>query len=1095
MNAEQLNSFLQRLHPKPLECRIEVIGLSYLPFVRARTLSISPKISFAMFTSLLPPFARRLRFLGLFVCLFATLVGSLSAATKTIDVSVSKDRATGRVTLPQGTYTITLQTRDMRGQWRAIETRAAVPGDLVLSLPASNRRAMFRIQATIETPSRKKFPTVFYRGRNSFAPSQVTPQNDFNRSLAYASAMSPALDAPAPAGESPVEADIWKISGSTAYFFNQLRGLQVVDVSDPASPVLKASYRLPASGQDLYLLPSASGYQDVLLVTNDQPLNGSAYSTGLHVIRVEGASTRLLSSTRVAGQPQGSRLAGRRLFLCTTDWSTGYYDSSTALTEWLVADDTAPALQQTIPLSGWFSTLAAGSDWLAVALTPSGQWGISTAFVYHLSSTGLSALTAGPVTLAGQLGDAYKLQWSGGVLTTISQAWPSDGSPRTTWLETFRADGPAATGERLGQLELARGETLHATRFAGDKAYIVTFLQKDPLFVVDLSDPAQPAIAGQVDVPGWSTHIEPIGDKLFTVGWDAGAVTASLFDVSDPAAPTLLRRLALTEGYGYSEANWDPQALSVLPDAGLALIPITSYAEGAATHGVRLVDIDLAGGDLHARGLIPGRFEARRAALVGDTAVTLSQRTLATATIADRDSPAILADSLLAWPVDRVLPSGDRVLGVETGGAWGGGQPTVRVSPLASPDSILAELDLPSGFIHDVALRDGRLYVLRESASSNNLPLYRYWFAPLGKLSLDVYDATDPLAPQLLGTCEAPNDGLSGSRVSRLLWPRAERPVIIVENESSYYWMRPMPIDIAVPRFVAAPLPGAPLVSAAAVKDAPAVAATPVASLAVNTSRIASWIPWPGNAQPRLIAFDVSNPAAPSAAPALTVGPENASTTAVKTAGDGLVVLGYDRWAERTILRKDGLPASFQSELLHAAQVIVVPATGNAAARPAIDLPGSVFAVTELSAEGFLAFTRTVAPDGKALFQASACDGWDAFEVAQLKVAVTGPVAAAGRALYYTAGDTVNRLALKNTGHFVAAGTIKSSWAPSELRVLDGRVLGSTWRRLFSAPADAKTAPSEWSFTTGFDLQTIERADDGSLVIPMGDYGYELARP
>jgi hypothetical protein len=1047
-----------------------------------------------MLTSLFPASARRFRVLALFVCLFAALVGSLSAATKTLNVNVAKDRATGRVTLPQGTTTITLQTRDPRGSWRDIETRAAVPGALVLTLPASNRRASFRVQATIEAPSRKKFPAAFYRGRNSFAPSQVTPQNDFNRSLASASSASPVLDAVTPPAESPVEADIWKISGTTAYFFNQLRGLQVVDLSNPASPALIASYRLPASGQDLYLLPSASGYQDVLLVTNDQPLDGSAYSTGLYVIRVEGGTTRLLNSTRVAGYPQGSRLAGRRLFLCTTDWSGGYYNSSTALSDWLIAADAAPALQQTIPLSGSFSTLAAGPDWLAVALTPSGQWGISTASVYHLSATGLSALTAGPVTLAGQLNDAYKLQWSGGVLTTISQAWPS-GSPRTTWLETFRADGPAATGERLGQLELARGETLHATRFAGDKAYIVTFLQKDPLFVVDLSNPAQPAIAGQVDVPGWSTHIEPIGDKLFTVGWEDGAVTASLFDVSDPASPTLLRRLALTEGYGYSEANWDPQALSVLPDAGLALIPITSYDEGSATYGVRLVDIDLAAGDLQARGLIPGRFEARRAALVGDAAVTLSQRTLATATIADRDRPAILADSLLAWPVDRVLPSGDRVLAVETGGSWSGGLPTVRVSPLASPDSILAELDLPHGFVHDVALRDGRLYVLRESASSNNLPLYRYWFAPLGKLHLDVYDATDPLAPKLLGTCEAPTDGLSASRVSRLLWPRAGRPVIIVENESRYYWMRPMPIyDVAIPRTVVAPPADAPLASAV-VKDTPKVAATPVSSLAVNTSRIASWIPWPGNAQPRLIAFDVSNPAAPTAAPALTVGPENASTTDVKTAGDGFVVLGYDRWAERTIARKGGLPASSQSELLHAAQVIVVPATGSAAARPAIDLPGSLFAVTELSAEGFLAFTRTVAPDGDALLQVSACDGWDAFQVAQLKVAVSGPVAADGRALYYTADDTVNRIALKNAGGFASDGTIKASWTPSELRVLDGRVLGSTWRRLFSAPADAQAAPSEWSFTTGFDLQSIEGASDGSLVIPMGDYGYELARP
>ncbi|OYV05291.1 MAG: hypothetical protein CFE26_12380, partial [Verrucomicrobiales bacterium VVV1] len=298
----------------------------------------------------------------------------------------------------------------------------------------------------------------------------------------------------------------------------------------------------------------------------------------------------------------------------------------------------------------------------------------------------------------------------------------------------------------------------------------------------------------------------------------------------------------------------------------------------------------------------------------------------------------------------------------------------------------------------------------------------------------------------------------------------------------------------ALPRPGVTPLADAPLASTA-VKAAPGVAATPVSSLAVNTSRVASWIPWPGNAQPRLIAFDVSNPAAPSAAPALAVGPADATTTAVKAASDGLVVLGYDRWNTRTIARQGNRPASPQSELLHAVQVIVVPTTGTAATRPAIDLPGSLFAVTELSAQGFLAYTRTVAPDGGALLQASACDGWDAFQIAQLKVAVTGPVAAAGRSIYYTEDATVSCLALTTAGRFVPTGTIKSSWAPGELRVLDGRLLGSTWRRLFSAPVDTLSKPSEWSFKTGFDLQAIEGAADGSLVVPMGDYGYELARP
>ncbi len=76
------------------------------------------------------------------------------------------------------------------------------------------------------------------------------------------------------------------------------------------------------------------------------------------------------------------------------------------------------------------------------------------------------------------------------------------GGALTTWLETLRADGPTTDGLRLGQLELACGEALHAPRFAGDRAYFVTFRNTDPLFVVDLSDSSNPVIAGHVEVPG-----------------------------------------------------------------------------------------------------------------------------------------------------------------------------------------------------------------------------------------------------------------------------------------------------------------------------------------------------------------------------------------------------------------------------------------------------------------------------------------------------------------------------------------------------------------------------------------------------------------
>ncbi len=83
--------------------------------------------------------------------------------------------------------------------------------------------------------------------------------------------------------------------------------------------------------------------------------------------------------------------------------------------------------------------------------------------------------------------------------------------------------------------DIAPGERLFAVRFLGDLAYLVTFLRIDPLFVVDLSDPAHPTVLGEVELPGFSEYLHPLGDHhLLTIGSDvrggqvAGARIADL---------------------------------------------------------------------------------------------------------------------------------------------------------------------------------------------------------------------------------------------------------------------------------------------------------------------------------------------------------------------------------------------------------------------------------------------------------------------------------------------------------------------------------------------------------------------------------------
>ena len=103
--------------------------------------------------------------------------------------------------------------------------------------------------------------------------------------------------------------------------------------------------------------------------------------------------------------------------------------------------------------------------------------------------------------------------------------------------------------EKAGQVGgLGRGERIYAVRFIGDRGYVVTFRQTDPLYTLDLADPARPRVTGELKILGYSAYLHPVGEhELLGVGQDATpegmrlGTQVSLFDVSDPAAPRLLQ--------------------------------------------------------------------------------------------------------------------------------------------------------------------------------------------------------------------------------------------------------------------------------------------------------------------------------------------------------------------------------------------------------------------------------------------------------------------------------------------------------------------------------------------------------------------------
>lgn len=130
-------------------------------------------------------------------------------------------------------------------------------------------------------------------------------------------------------------------------------------------------------------------------------------------------------------------------------------------------------------------------------------------------------------------------------------------------------------------------ETLFGVRFLNDKAYAVTFERIDPLYAIDLSDPADPFIAGELEVAGFSEFLHPVNDDLLLgLGRGAqGGVKLELFDVSNIAQP-LSRGSTTIGGPGtWSEAAYDRHAFTYQADAEAGVDRFTIPADVFETNG------------------------------------------------------------------------------------------------------------------------------------------------------------------------------------------------------------------------------------------------------------------------------------------------------------------------------------------------------------------------------------------------------------------------------------------------------------------------------------------------------------------------------
>lgn len=104
---------------------------------------------------------------------------------------------------------------------------------------------------------------------------------------------------------------------------------------------------------------------------------------------------------------------------------------------------------------------------------------------------------------------------------------------------------------------IAKGEEIYAARYLGNIAYFITYHNTDPLFAVDISDPAHPKPLGNVKMTGYSDYLHPFGDGLLLgIGYETDAKTSektgvklTMFDISDPINLRILDSVTINEDF------------------------------------------------------------------------------------------------------------------------------------------------------------------------------------------------------------------------------------------------------------------------------------------------------------------------------------------------------------------------------------------------------------------------------------------------------------------------------------------------------------------------------------------------------------------
>ena len=205
--------------------------------------------------------------------------------------------------------------------------------------------------------------------------------------------------------------------------------------------------------------------------------------------------------------------------------------------------------------------------------------------IYKISLNGTKLVLEAETKIPGMIINQFSLdEYNGNLRIAVTKY--NNNSSEDTSNNLYILDSKLSV---IGSIEnMAEGEEIYSVRFMGNKGYIVTFKQVDPLFVIDLSNPINPSVVGELKIPGYSSYLHPYDENhIIGIGYNTtetsygstvnDGIKLSMFDVSNPTNPIEMFNTVIGDKHTNTSATYDHKAVMFSKEKNIIAIPIVQY--------------------------------------------------------------------------------------------------------------------------------------------------------------------------------------------------------------------------------------------------------------------------------------------------------------------------------------------------------------------------------------------------------------------------------------------------------------------------------------------------------------------------------------